>query len=200
MTGEACAGSGTAYQITDTTKRVVDPGVAVTVKVNNVALNAADFTLDYTTGAITLASSTTQSVTITGAYIPMLAIAEARSASIMLPVATWADVTRMGDAAGRKLAVDKKCEISLEHFVPPSEELVHGPPVLTFASFLSAGVVFIEAAISTHVTLCGWFAIKSESYSHKIDEALTGSVSFTGVVRTCSGRTTEQALFTVTTA
>lgn len=199
MTDEACSGSGTAYQITSTSKRCVDPGVAVTVKVNNVALADADFTMNHATGQIVLASSTTQAVTVTGNYIPLVTVAEARSASITLPTNVMADVTRVGDASRRMLAVAQKCEVTLEHFISPASDIDDSGSTLLFTTLVDGDPIFVEVAVSTSLTLRGWFVPSSASWAHKINEALVGTLALTGVVRTCVG-TSDQALFSLTTA
>lgn len=199
MTNEACAGSGVSYQITSTAKRCVDPGTAVTVKVNGASLADADFSLDFATGRITLASSTVQAVTITGNYIPLVSVAEARSASISLPVSVVADVTRVGDTSRRTLAVAQKCEMSLEHFIAPASDIDDSGSTLLFTTLVDGDPIFVEAAISTNVTLRGWFVPSSVGWSHKLNEALVGTLALTGVVRTCVG-VSDQALFSLTTA
>lgn len=86
MTTEATTSlSSSVYQITDTTKRIIDPDTALSVIDNGGAVADADVTINYLFGKITKNSgSFTGPVTITGAYLPTYAVAEAKGATINL--------------------------------------------------------------------------------------------------------------------
>ena len=82
--------ANTVYQITDATKRVLDPNVAVLVEVDadgagggGYATAAADtYTVDYLFGKVTFNSDqgVNALVRVTGAYLPMLTVAECTNA------------------------------------------------------------------------------------------------------------------------
>jgi hypothetical protein len=83
FTGEATTdvgGTHTTYQITDTTKRVLDPGTTPTVKADGVALSAALYTLNYLWGKVTFLSArgSGEVITVDGNYLPTYAAATAK--------------------------------------------------------------------------------------------------------------------------
>lgn len=85
FTGEACSvvSAGSVYQITDTTKRIVDPATAVVVKDNGVTKAASLYVFDYLFGKVTFVGYTASGpVTVDGAFIPVLSVVDARSYSI----------------------------------------------------------------------------------------------------------------------
>ena len=83
MTNEACSNvSGLIYQITSTTKRVIDRSASVTVKDNGSAVNVANIEyIDYLFGKVKFITGYTVagSITITGTYLPMTSIGTAKS-------------------------------------------------------------------------------------------------------------------------
>jgi hypothetical protein len=82
--------ANTVYQITDATKRVLDPTVTVTVEVDADGAGAGGYvagtgyTVDYYTGTITFAADQGASalVRVSASYIPLLSVASARAAGI----------------------------------------------------------------------------------------------------------------------
>lgn len=96
MTDEATTNtSGKTYQVTNSAKRVIDPTVAITVKDDAVAVDAADIeSVDFLFGTVTFVGGYTVNgaVTITGNYLPLHTLSYAREFEItdsnMLPDAT----------------------------------------------------------------------------------------------------------------
>lgn len=83
MTGEATTNlSSLLYQITSTTKRVIDRSQTVTVKDNGSAVNASNIEyIDYLFGKVKFVAgySVVGSITIDGTYLPMASIGTASS-------------------------------------------------------------------------------------------------------------------------
>jgi predicted secreted protein len=81
MTAEATTFvSGKTYQITDTTKRAIDPDTAVSVYGNAILIAASNIeSIDYLWGKVTFKSAYTPTtpITITGKYLPLSAVARA---------------------------------------------------------------------------------------------------------------------------
>lgn len=79
LTDEATTNlSGNIYQITDTTKRILDRFTAVVVKDGSTTLVAGeDYTIDYLFGTVTLTDAPAGAVTISGKYLPMTQVAKA---------------------------------------------------------------------------------------------------------------------------
>lgn len=86
MTSEATTNTATdIYQITSTTKRVIDPDTAVVVNDNGSPVSAANIEyIDYLNGIVKFISSytATEPVTITGKYLPLTQLAKYRSFSL----------------------------------------------------------------------------------------------------------------------
>lgn len=82
LTDEATthAGDGKNYQITDATKRVLSPTAAITVKVGGVATGES-YTLNRLTGTVTFVTANVgrAAVTLSGSYLPLSVVAEART-------------------------------------------------------------------------------------------------------------------------
>lgn len=99
MTNEACTSiSSTVYQITSTSRRVLDPTVAVTVNDNGSPVAAANVTIDYLFGKVTRTGGTfTGPVTVTANYLPLLDVAEVVAWSVSMS-RTELDKTVMGNA------------------------------------------------------------------------------------------------------
>lgn len=198
MTGEACSQvTGAVYQVTSAAKRILDPATAITVY-DGAADESSTAVIDYATGLITLAEAPAGSVTVTAKYIPLISVAYAKSLDIGLPTKVWADVTCLGDSAGRKKAVADKCTLSLGHFYKAADDVDASGGTLLLSTLLAQSSIYCEVAISTVQTLRGWFNPTSADWKHSLDAALEGTLQLEGVIQTCVGRT-EQALFSLTT-
>src|SRR3990167_1578859 len=87
MTGEACTLSGgdTIATVTDTTKRVLDPTVAITLYDNGTPVADTGFTVNYLFGTFTKAAgSFTGPMTVDASYLPTFAEAEINSFEVNL--------------------------------------------------------------------------------------------------------------------
>lgn len=71
--------SGTTYQVTDSTKRALDPATAVTVYDNGTPVAAGSVTVDFLFGKVTLTAPPSGAVTVSGNYLPLWAFAEVRA-------------------------------------------------------------------------------------------------------------------------
>lgn len=101
MTGEACSLIATkTYRVTASSKRVLDPATAVVVKDGGVTVAASNYTLNHLFGVVVFGASYTVSgsITIDGAYLPMLTFAEVREFSLSAQ-GSLADSTTL-DSAG----------------------------------------------------------------------------------------------------
>ena len=192
ITGEALGQvAGTEYQVTNTAKRALDPATAIKVYDGGVEILATSYVVDYAHGVVTLGTAPSGAVTMDGAYLPLLSVAEARAADVDLGCET-ADVSRFGDAADRLFPTRAKCSLSLEHLHGTAEDLDSGAGEWTFRGKLGQAV-FVEVNEGSE-KLRGWFLLTSQKASIKLADAIGKSVSATGVVQTCAGRS-EQALF-----
>ena len=198
MTAEATTddGSHKEYQITNAAKRALDPGVAVTVKKNTVAVSAADYSVIYPLGKIVFPSAllVTDVVTVDGSFRALTTVAEANSAEMSADPGS-ADVTVFGDTGPRKIVTLPSCSVRLDHLHLLTDELTTG---LTLASLLDEAAVFLEVNFGDASRLSGWFRLKARQAA-SVEAAVSGSIDAEGVVQTCVGRpSTDQALWTLT--
>lgn len=200
MTTEACTdlGSHTEYQITAETKRAIDPQTAVIVNVNGSPASSTSYAVDYAHGVITFASAQNpaHAVTITGKYVPLLQVAETRSARVVRPHPVMADSTRLGDTATRQTEIARKCSVTLEHLTTGATDL---GDTTTLDALIAAGPLFVSAILGTGDGLLrGWFVAMNASPNHSLNDLLTHSLELEGVVQTCVGRpVTDQAVFSI---
>lgn len=100
----ACTDGGahTAYQLTDATKRAMDPTVVPVVYEDGVA-TAAAYTIDGLTGTVTFAAARGGAVVVTMdySYLPLLAVAAGKEFSVE-STAALADKTTFDDSGIRK--------------------------------------------------------------------------------------------------
>lgn len=201
-------GAHTVFQIAtgDSTKRRLDPATAITVLVNSNAPDQA-YAVDYCNGIVTFVappSGYASGVTIEGKYLPILEVAEVRAISDLKPPApVFADVTRIGDTAGRLFEIAKKCSLSVEILSTPATDLDPGGGSFTVADLFAQGPCFLAVTVPGGV-LRGWFAKSGpEEQLHALGDVLVSKISLEGVVRTCSrsdtGISTDQSLFVFTT-
>lgn len=138
MTTEACGGSGSVYQITNTAKRVIDPEAAVSVYANGVLQAATTYTLDHLYGIITFTGTPTAPITVTAAYLPLLELDATVKASLALD-RDEIDTTvfKAGEYRTRILGI-KSAELSLTVLAAPNNDYDPG-----------AGTLKLETAFST---------------------------------------------------
>lgn len=84
MTAQATTSlGGNVYQITDATRRILDPATAVVVDDGGTPIAASGVDdIDFMTGTVTLASAPSGAVTIDAAYVPTVDIADCFGVSI----------------------------------------------------------------------------------------------------------------------
>ena len=117
--------SGQTYQLTDATKRILNPARTNGVEVydNAVLVAPANYTVDWVYGKVTFAGSysVTGPVTMTGEYYPTAALAEVREYSFTASVDIQ-DATVFGNDAHLKLPALKDLSGSLKALVPDTHE------------------------------------------------------------------------------
>lgn len=74
--------TGNSYQLNDATKRVLDPSTAIVVYDGVTPIAAANVTIDFLFGIVTLSAPPVGAVTVDASYHPMLTLAEVRSFDI----------------------------------------------------------------------------------------------------------------------
>lgn len=84
VTNEACTSlGGGVYQVTSTTRRIWDTSAAITIKDGASTVASTLWSFDYLFGRVTFSGYTpTGAVTVSGSYLPVAAVAEAKSVSL----------------------------------------------------------------------------------------------------------------------
>ena len=189
FSNEACTKvtANTVYQITDATKRVLDPATAVVVEVDADGAGVGGYvagtgyTIDYLTGTVTFAADQGASalVRVSGKYIPTLTIATANNFSLdhgreELDTSAYAQ-----DAAS---AIQGRTEASGSFDVVEDLLTDHdaGAGVVTLSGAIAAGLpVFVEAQIGGVGNKWRMWALLKGKLSASASDAVKGSLSFT---------------------
>jgi hypothetical protein len=164
MTGEACGlVAAKTYRVTSSAKRVLDPATAITVKDGGVAVAASNYSVSHLFGTVTFGASyaVTGPVTIDGAYLPMLTLAEVREFSLSSQGAL-ADSTTL-DSAGymAKALTLKDFTASLTTLQSALYDNDPGAGSRVVADLHAAGTpVLIEAGAGGYL-FRGWAVIES---------------------------------------
>lgn len=145
MVAEACAGSGTAWQVTNTARRIIDPAVAVTVKDNGVAVAADLYTVDYLFGNITFTASKVGPITIDGNYLTPVDVAEAKEATFKLEreMLDGTSFSASSDGYMRKTPGMFSASGSLTTLKPLQADLDAGAGTTILSTLLTSGTQFI---------------------------------------------------------
>jgi hypothetical protein len=203
FTNEACTKvtANTVYQITDTTKRVLDPTVALTVQVDPdgggaspyATVGATTYTVDYLFGTITFASDQGASATVrvsAGNYIPTVTVAKVKEISYNA-TRDQGDSTSM-DSAGYHGRTPTLLDLSgsLTSFESMSFDHDPGGGVQTFISKLTGGTAWLleDRSDPSGSYFRAWVLISSLENSGAVNDLLELVVSFVGTSISGSGR------------
>lgn len=106
MVTEACTlVTSSVYQVTSASKRIIDPDTALSVIDNGTPVVDTDITVDYLFGKFTkISGAFTGPVTVTAAYLPSYAVAEARGFEINCS-ANLLDTTLMAAATANRTRI-----------------------------------------------------------------------------------------------
>lgn len=128
ITNEACTSlGGGVYQVTNTARRILDPATAIVVKDTGVTVAASFYSLDILFGKVTFSGYTpTGAVTVTGAYLPMTAIGEARAVAIDCKADMLDSTTYDANGVRVKVAGLRDFTLSFEYLSAPVTDLDSG--------------------------------------------------------------------------
>ncbi len=144
MANEACTEiTGTRFQVTDATRRIIDATAAIVVRVNTVVQDPSTYTVDHLFGFIDFnASQTGQTVDISADYIPTLDFAEVRSTSPTFGI-DLEDSTTIGDDAHEVTALLQTFNASIETLEDGLTDLDPGGGTVRIADLLRNGTPFL---------------------------------------------------------
>lgn len=184
LTGEACSGSGTAWQVTDTAKRILDPATAVVVYDNGTPVASTGYTLNYLFGTITFGSSKTGPITLDGAYFSTVDVAEAYDFSLSFKAETpESTVFRTDSDSGYKTRTPTLKDFTgeVKTYTSLQADLDSGGGEVKIASLLNSGTaVLIEVTFGGVSTekFRGWALITSTDSSGNVPGLLENGFKF----------------------
>lgn len=104
MTDLGIGGARVTWQITDATKRIVDPANAIVIYDDNAGAPwGGTYTIDYLNGTVTLSVAAATTIKIQGNYLPARQIANAYEMSVSL-TKTLTDTSLLGTAHTQRTA------------------------------------------------------------------------------------------------
>lgn len=143
FTGAATTGAATTWQISDTSKQVLDPAVTPDWYDNGTPIVSGDISsVDYLTGTVVFTGSKTGPITADGSYLPLLTFAEARSVDLSLS-ADELDTTTFGSSWRTRVHGLKSASGSLESLTLLSTDMDPGAGSRTLEALFTAGTVVL---------------------------------------------------------
>jgi predicted secreted protein len=198
--------ANTVYQITDASKRIIDPNVAVTVEVDadgggagGYAVAAADtYEIDYLFGRVTFAADQGASalVRVSGSYLPTVSVAEVREVSVNCSRTVLDKTTFDSGGAKEKLAGLKDLSVSITGLKPTLYDNDPGAGTVKLAALFDAGTPFLlEVRPSgTGEYFRAWVVVESHDHKLAVDSLLEATHNLIGAPVQGSGQT-ESASF-----
>jgi hypothetical protein len=177
ITKEACTEDAThlRYQITATTKRLLDPATTVIVYGDNVEIAASNYTIEYAGGVIVFTvDPNVTALTVTGAYL-QVAAGEGYFSWSLDPQMDTADTTEFGAAAKSFLATLSSFTGSAERFWYDQSNMV----------LLKAGTrIALRLYVDTSTGAEKWFEcyakLTGDSVTTPHDDVIKETINFQG--------------------
>lgn len=203
LTEAACTNSGddTTYQITTAANRILDPATEVVVEIDPLGddtwetADAEDYTVDYLFGKVTFGSALDGDhlVRVSGKYLPVHAVAEARTFDLSM-TRTELDCTVFGDTARSYELGLKSAEGSIESLDMLSTDLDGGAGEHVIEDFWTDDTPkLLEIDVSGAATqyFRSWVRFPSLSNGGAHDELLKGGINWksTAIAATGTDRT-----------
>lgn len=189
FSGEATTNtSGNTYQITDSTKRVLDPAAAITVYDGGVPVAAADVTVDFLFGKVTLSAPPGGAVTVDGSYLPLLSFAEVRgfefaASGNMLDTTTMASTTSVYT---RSLGL-KDYSGSITSLDPLTTDIDAGGGTVTPDGYFTAGTAHVlDVDFPAGDNLRAWILIQDYKVGATWDSLVEATLNWVGVGQTAT--------------
>jgi hypothetical protein len=184
MTGEATTSLGSQrYQVTNTIKRILDPGTALVVKDGGSPIAATGYTVNYLFGIVTLVSPPGGAVTIDGAYLPTYTVGEVRGFSFT-GSADLADVSTMGTQAIAKFTTLVDCSGNFNTLRIFNEDIDTGlggtQNVFTWLKSGTPKLLEVDFGSGTERYLRAWFLFADLEVAAAHDGVVEGTANFQG--------------------
>lgn len=189
FTGEATTNtSGNTYQITDSTKRALDPATSITVYDGGSPVAAGNVTVDFLFGKVTLSSPPGGAVTIDGNYLPLHAMAEVRSFEINLSGSMLDDTVMSSSTSvhSRMLGI-ADASGSVTGLDPLTTDLDSGGGTLKPESIFAAGTpILLDVDFPAGNNFRAWVLFDSAKVSGGWDALVEGTINWQAIGRTAS--------------
>ena len=171
------------YQVTDATKRIIEPGSNVTVKDGVTTLASTAFSVDFLFGIVTLNSPPGGAVTVSSNYMPMLTIGEGRSATINQSRAEL-DSSVFTEDYTTLILGKKSASGDLERLALFLDDLDPGVGTTTFQSAQDNSTPkLLEVLLTSTVVWRGWVYFPGLSGESSQDGLVTGRISWKSIIR-----------------
>ncbi len=166
--------SGFLYQINDANKRVLDHDEEITVEVDDVEADEDDYVIDYLFGIITFSEAPGGAVSISGNYIPLMAVGGAMEYAVNL-TGDILDSTGFNEAIANSGYRTKQYGLtdvsaSIERFAPASSAFAKGLKERDrlFVEFTPGG---------EDERIHGWFVVESTNQTGELTALETESIA-----------------------
>jgi hypothetical protein len=184
MTGEATnLVAGKTYQVTNAAKRILDPATALAVRDNGVVQTANVLAVDFLFGLVTFAAgyTVTGPVTLDGAYLPTLDVAQVRGVSVRVEC-TLQDATVMPAAAVSRQLTLLDVSGSVERLELSGADLDPGVGgVQSLDAWLRTGTPkVLEWLITAGYRVRAWVLFGQQEVQGQVDGLVATNLSFEG--------------------
>jgi len=181
--------ANTVYQITDATKRILDPDTALTVEVDPdgagaspyATANPSTYTVDYMFGIITFTSDQGSSalVRVSGKYIPTLSILSGTEFEVD-DMADLTEVTVFGDTSRRRMATLQDANGSFQTLELLTTDLDPGAGTTKLRTAMRAGTkVLLEYRPGGSTQYWrAWVYLSDGNEKAPLDARIEGTIKF----------------------
>lgn len=148
---------GVIYQVTNTAKRVINPGAALSVDDAGGPVPAGNYTVNYFTGTLTFTVAPTAPVTLTAEYMPLLEVATCNRATINTSRAALDTSTMKGSPEPSALPGMFDVGATMTDLEPADVDLDPGAGTTRLVDFIIDGTpMLFKAALGNGRAFYGW--------------------------------------------
>lgn len=187
VTGEACSGSGTTWQITSASKRVLDPSVTPDWYDNGVAIVTGDIvSVNYLTGTVVFTGSKTGPITVDATYLPMLTIAQARSVDVTV-TSDDLDTSVFGSQWKTRIQGLKEAKGKLESLDLMNTDIDPGAGSQTLQDIFTNGTQVVLEVLPDGTTtnpMLFWSVLLTTEEASAVDALVVNTAEFSSVAIT----------------
>lgn len=191
VTGEACTGATTTWQITAASKRILNPSVTPTWYDNGVAIASNQVSsVNYLTGTVVFTGSKTGPITVDASYLPMLTYTGARSVNVTFE-ADELDTSVFGTQWRKRIQGLKTASGKVENLELMTADLDPGVGTRKLSTVFTNGTqVVLELSPDGGTTFYRfWAVLFTTEDTSAVDALVVTSADFTSVAVTAADGT-----------